>query len=50
MKIDPDGPVKIRPHHLFLAFTNDEHLGPPEIAYYSYLYHIVLIIQAILAA
>jgi hypothetical protein len=27
MKIDPDNPVKILPHHLFPAFTIDEHLG-----------------------
>jgi hypothetical protein len=47
LKIDPDSPVKIRLDYLFPALTIDEHLGPPEIAYYSSLYHIVMLISGI---
>jgi hypothetical protein len=46
LKIDPDSPIKNRPNHLFPAFTIDEHLGPPEIAYYSSLYQILMLISA----
>jgi hypothetical protein len=45
LKIDPDSPIKIRPNHLFPAFTIDEHFGPLEIAYYPSLYHIVMLIS-----
>jgi hypothetical protein len=31
LKIYHDGPVKIRPDHLFLAFTTIEHLGVPDL-------------------
>ena len=43
LEIDHDGPVKIRPDYLFLAFTTIEHLGDPLIAKYISLYHIVML-------
>ena len=45
LKIDPDSLVKMRPNRLFPAFTIDEPFGPPAIAYYFSLSHIVMLIS-----
>jgi hypothetical protein len=45
MEIYHDGPVKIRPNHLFLAFTTIEHLKAPQFTKYISLYHIVMTIS-----
>jgi glycogen synthase len=42
LKIYHDGSVKIRPDHLFLAFTSSEHLLAPRFANYSSLYQLVI--------
>jgi hypothetical protein len=38
-KIYHDGPVKMRPDHPFPAFTTTVHLGDPQFAKYTSLYH-----------